>query len=84
MNAILRRELITLLRTRRAVAIQLGLARFAICLAALATEARVGLRRRSTGARRVWYALARQHHPAGAFLSCNIDRGEKVNGLALY
>jgi ABC-type transport system involved in multi-copper enzyme maturation permease subunit len=44
MNAILRRELITLLRTRRAVAIQLGLAlvfAFLICLR-WPTEARVG------------------------------------------
>lgn len=45
MNAILRRELITLLRTRRAVAIQLGLAALFALLIWLRwpTEARVGL-----------------------------------------
>ncbi len=45
MNAILRRELITLLRTRRAVAIQLGLALVFAILICLRwpTEARVGL-----------------------------------------
>src|SRR5438876_4952265 len=45
MNAILRRELITLLRTKRAVAVQLGLALAFALLIGLRwpTEARVGL-----------------------------------------
>src|SRR5438552_4092324 len=53
MNAILRRELITLLRTRRAAAVQLGLALGFALLIALRwpTEAQVGLS--GAGARQV-------------------------------